>query len=254
MAAAMAAVQASHDSTLDKLLGEWEPIQAAQIEALATQIERLVDDNDLAGLPDMTVPTEHAERTLTGALTEVGRTAAEQVAHEAAQQDALVVPYAPDAGVIAQIAQGAVLLAAADLVTGAAAEAMRVNGPGMSGRDVAQAVTGYLRGEVDGRHRAPVARLFGRLKDRLSGAVHKGQHAGRVATMRKAPVTAYYGSEINDANRCGPCAEVDGRWLGNTIAEAEAEYPTGGYIRCAGRDRCRGHIVAVYRPKQTEES
>jgi hypothetical protein len=68
-----------------------------------------------------------------------------------------------------------------------------------------------------------------------------------MSTLRAAPSAAYYGSEQNDANTCALCHEVNGRWLGNTLGEAEAEYPTGGYARCLGRDRCRGQVVAVWR-------
>ena len=46
-------------------------------------------------------------------------------------------------------------------------------------------------------------------------------------------------------HNCKPCRAVDGTRY-PSLAEARAAYPTGGYTRCQGGDRCRGFIVAVW--------
>jgi hypothetical protein len=243
MAAAMAAVQASHDKALNALIAEWGPIQDAQTNALVGQVEQLVDAGDVDQLAAITAPTEQAQEALTASLKDVGGEAARQVTAEAAAQGAEVQPVPPPEDDLAAFAAVAVGLLAVGLAAAAAASAIRRAAPGASGRDVGQGVRADLGDLTDAA-----------LRDQLGAAVHRAQHAGRMATMRLAPTFAFYGSELNDANTCTYCREVDGRFLGDTLAQAEAEYPTGGYIRCEGRQRCRGHVVAVYRPKQTEES
>jgi hypothetical protein len=66
-------------------------------------------------------------------------------------------------------------------------------------------------------------------------------------------VPAYYANETLDANTCRNCAAVDGRWLGNSLEEVERTYPNGGYIDCLGRERCRGTVVAVFRPETVDD-
>jgi hypothetical protein len=91
------------------------------------------------------------------------------------------------------------------------------------------------------------------LRDQLGGALSNAQNTGRIATLREAPSAAYYANERLDANTCRFCREVDGRWLGNTLEEVERTYPNGGYTECAGRERCRGTVTAVWRPEQVQE-
>jgi len=89
--------------------------------------------------------------------------------------------------------------------------------------------------------------------DQLGGALSNAQNTARIATMRSAPVAAYYADETLDQNTCGPCADVDGKWLGNDLDNVEELYPNGGYRDCEGRERCRGTVVAVWRPEQVDE-
>jgi hypothetical protein len=111
------------------------------------------------------------------------------------------------------------------------------------------------------------------LELQLGGATMQAYNAGRKAFMRAQeepppPVTAIearaeplaaepmtlaiYASEVMDENTCGPCADVDGTEYFD-LDEAEADYPTGGYVECEGGLRCRGTLVAVYgQPEQLE--
>lgn len=54
-------------------------------------------------------------------------------------------------------------------------------------------------------------------------------------------------------HNCGPCRQVDGRWLGNAepgLDMVQRSYPNGGYVDCEGGVRCRGTVVSVWRPEQ----
>ncbi|HZB28942.1 MAG TPA: phage portal protein [Streptosporangiaceae bacterium] len=239
----LAPVQQSYDQALEQIADDWQRIQSNQVNNLAGQVQQIVDDGDLAALPAMTAPTEEAQRALVEAMATLGADAAGQVTAEAAAQDVTVEPVPPAEGDMVAVAAVVVALLAAGLVAAAAGEALRQAGPGRSGRDVADSVRTHLNGLSEAGTR-----------DRLGGALHKAQHAGRMSTYSAiptdggGPVPAYYGSEVLDTNTCRYCREVDGRFLGLDIAQAVEEYPTGGYIRCEGRDRCRGHVVVVWRP------
>jgi HK97 family phage portal protein len=242
---AMRQVQQSYERALANLLTAWEPIRAAQIDAIVEQVGRIVDDGDLSELAHMTVPTQDAAATaLTDAMTALGEDAARQAGHEAAAQGVTVEPGDPPLMVIAPIAHVTAAALASQLTAAAAGEAIRLaaTAPQDSlserARGIAAAVRAHLSATATG------------VRDHLGAALHRAQHAGRVATFRAAEqlgqIVDFYASEINDANQCGPCAEVDGRWLGNTIAATETSYPTGGFAGCLGRTRCRGHVTAVF--------
>lgn len=76
------------------------------------------------------------------------------------------------------------------------------------------------------------------------------QHAGHVYDFT-IPGDETFWAEGVLVHNCGPCKAVNGKWLGNSIIEnVNRLYPTGGYIDCQGRDRCRGQVIGIWRPKQ----
>jgi hypothetical protein len=84
----------------------------------------------------------------------------------------------------------------------------------------------------------------------LQGAVTGAQNSGRTLAFADgeaagANVEHYEASEILDSNTCDPCAEIDGASY-ESLADAEQDYPAGGYIDCDGGPNCRGTLVAVY--------
>lgn len=54
-----------------------------------------------------------------------------------------------------------------------------------------------------------------------------------------------YASELDDANTCGPCFDIDGTEF-PTRAEGERAYAGGVYEGCLGGGRCRGTLVYVW--------
>jgi HK97 family phage portal protein len=242
------------DAALEDLLAAWGPISAAQKAELVDQVKAAVESGDLAALNELAPPADAAEETLTGAMVAIAAGGAALAVAEAAVQAVTIDPVEPGRDALADVARVIARGMATDLALSASREALRVGADLDSDRtplDVADAVQAHLDTLTDAQPR-----------QRLGQALHTAQHKGRAATFeaaekanegkRAAPTTAYYGSERNDRNTCKPCKEIDGRWLGNSWADAERDYPTGGYERCEGRDRCRGHVVAVYRPKQVE--
>jgi hypothetical protein len=81
-------------------------------------------------------------------------------------------------------------------------------------------------------------------------AVQAADGIARTAAMSLLPVAkGYYASELLDKATCDPCSIIDGTQY-DTLAQAKADYPNGGYKDCLGGDRCRGTIVAVWGSEQ----
>jgi hypothetical protein len=228
------------DKRLTQLLKDWSDVQAGQIDSLVDQVQSIVAEDNLPGLPDMTVPTDDAHAALEAAMVAIGAEAADQVVDEADEQDVEIQPAHPAHATLSTGAAVIVGLLARNLVTSAATEALRQAGRGSEAAAVAEAVRSHLESLTDAQPRL-----------QLGAGLHRAQHAGRVSTFAAAERTAdsdvtYYASEVNDSNTCGPCAVEDGKTLGHKVTDAEDDYPTGGYVECDGRLRCRGHIVAVW--------
>jgi NMD protein affecting ribosome stability and mRNA decay len=54
-----------------------------------------------------------------------------------------------------------------------------------------------------------------------------------------------HASELLDENTCQKCAEIDGHDY-ETLAQARADYPEGGYKDCESESGCRGTLVVMY--------
>jgi hypothetical protein len=82
----------------------------------------------------------------------------------------------------------------------------------------------------------------------LGGALTGAQNEGRLATAEQTDrLGLVIASEVNDANTCKPCSKIHGKILGRTdqMDEVRKYYPGrgfGGYVKCLGRERCRGTI------------
>lgn len=232
---------------LDDLMASWNAeVQPAWNSALVSEVQRAVQSGDRTAVADVQVPQEQidaATALLLAAMLALAAAAAAGVVAEAAEQGVTIVVGAPSEALLEELARIVVTGLAKELALAAGREAVRLMPPtDPDPATVADGVRQHLDGLTDARRRQT-----------LGDALHQAQHAGRTATMRQAEdelgvgvTLAYYGQEMNDLRTCGPCRDVDGRWLGNSIAEALAEYPTGGYIACLGGPRCRGHIVAVF--------
>ncbi len=217
-------------------------VVAGQIRQLVDQVRTLLADGDVEGLSGMTVDSDAGAALLRTSMTAMAATAAKQAAAEAKKQGADVDPRALDAEALATIAATVAALQAAQLAVSAAAEAARLAGAGedVDADLIAIDVDGFLQTLSD----ATLTRL-------LPGAMSAAQNGSRIATFLGGPRADLFASEVNDKNTCKPCQAIDGEYIGATTDgdirdQVAALYPNGGYVDCAGGDRCRGTVVAAY--------
>lgn len=233
-------VQTEWQAALDHLLGQWPDITGAQKQELLQQIDRIVSSGQVTDLLTLTTSTQAATLLIQQAMVALGSSAAGHVVDEAADQDVDITPVPPRAEGLASIAQVVAGQLSAGLVLSAIREALRLWNPAATAADVTKGVAEQLAKLTDAQPKAL-----------LGSALTQAQRQGRMNTMLAAPTAAWYASEQLDNNTCGPCAAVNGKWLGNSIIEnVNRLYPTGGYVDCEGRDRCRGMVIGVYRPEQ----
>lgn len=239
-------VQEAWQAQLDKLMGEWGTVTAAQRAELREQITEAVDAGDVAALTALSVSSVAAAELVAGYMATLADRAAERVVREAVEQGVDgVEPKTPEPSVLERLATATAAMLAAGLALAAGREAVRVQSPAMSGVQVADAVDQFLAAQSDATARTE-----------LGGALTGAQNAARVETFRAAPVAALYANEKNDPSTCKNCAEIDGRFIGlsddgTVMDEVDRLYPMGGYVDCLGRSRCRGTITGVWRPQQT---
>lgn len=230
---------------LNGLLAQWAAeVTAPQRAALAEQVARIIDGGDLTDLADMHLDTAEGTALLKVAMQGLADLSGNHIVQEAARQGVVLEAAAAAGEQLGEWAGLTADLLALGLRIAAAREAMRVASPGLSGAEVAHQVQQYLAALSDAS-----------VRDQLGGALTAAQNAGRFATIRKGPEAALYASEKNDANTCGPCREVNGRFLGNVseLPQVERTYPSSGYVGCLGGVRCRGTVVAVWRPKTVDD-
>jgi hypothetical protein len=152
-------------------------------------------------------------------------------------------------------------LLAAGFVAHASRAAVSAWRPGVAAAEVVAAVEVAL-GSLSGRG----------LTDQLGGALTRAQNEARLLSAREVDLAAggspgspddptpvvpgdgyvpqiiYSASEVNDANTCWECGNVDGAVYESWI-EAWVDYGGGKYRGCLGRDRCRGTVKATWNPQ-----
>jgi hypothetical protein len=239
----LSAVQAAWERQLSRVLDAWVSITGDQRRRIIEQVRAAVNADDLNAIAKISVSSTEAADLLTKAMNEMALIASQHMVTELNDQGlhAHPVPGHPD--LHGSYAAATATLLAAGLANAGAREALRRYAPSASGDDVANAVGAHLDGLSD---------AF--LRTNLGLALTAAQNDGRFATIKAAPEVALYASEVMDKNTCGPCRAVNGKWLGNNtqMDMVYATYPNGGYTECLGGPRCRGTVVAVYRPRQVD--
>lgn len=79
----------------------------------------------------------------------------------------------------------------------------------------------------------------------------RAQNTGRSVQTHAAEgqIRDIYASSVLDGNTCSACAELDGTQY-QSIDDAEADFPTGGYAACEGGERCRCLYVVTWETEQ----
>jgi HK97 family phage portal protein len=232
-------VQSSWEAALAAILAAYPALSEKQQERIVDQIRHAVVSGDVLALAGVHADSTDAAASIEAVLVAIAADAAQQVVSEAADQDVAIPTGHVARHSLAAVAQVTAATLATGLALSAVREALRVWGPGSSADDVAEQVGEHLASLTDAQPRLV-----------LGGALSQAQNAGRSATMLAGPSAALYADEVNDKARCGPCSEVNRRWLGNSDDPAQPwldMYPARGYVDCLGGDRCRGLVVAVWR-------
>jgi hypothetical protein len=230
-------------SAVDQLLTAWRPVLDAQRAALVKQVAAAV----AAGRPDrlasLKVDTSDGADLLAAAMKAVTTRAVTEAIAEAAHQHvaidrAAVKPPGPWLG---RVAKARAAVAGAWLAGQAAQFALHVAAP-VKASAPGDAAGQFVAVKLDGLSDAS-------LTAQLGAALTAAQNQGRMAAFAAAPDDAgpvqYVATELLDDTTCGPCKDVDGTTFGSQD-EAEAAYANGGYVDCAGGERCRGTVMALW--------
>jgi HK97 family phage portal protein len=235
-------LQTKFEQVIEDLLEKWTFLENDQKQALIDQVLKMATSGSLSDLKNLVVDTEATAELLAQAMLEIGDDAADAIVEEAREQDVKIAPREADPKNLKEVALVVAGLVASRLIGTATSTALRANSPTATPEQVAGKVGEALNGlSIDGP------------RQQLSGALTGTQVEARYETILKAPEAALYAAEILDENTCEPCEAIDGKWLGNTsdIEQVKALYPGagfGGYVDCKGRERCRGQVVAIWRP------
>jgi hypothetical protein len=233
-------LQDDYEQAVEEAKTAWEqaagPLIAALAAATAAEVAAgmLVGLGSLALAPSVTVG-------LTSAVTAVMLRLAQRTARQTAQVLPGAVPQLPATAAdrVRQLAQATTDLIVSGYTSGAARVALAQAGPDADVARIEQAVAEHLTGLSQVKDSGLVA-------DRLAAGMSTVQGVSLLAVYEGLPAdTRYVANEINDSNRCKPCADVDGHEY-DTLADAAVDYPNGArYIRCLGLDRCRGVIFPI---------
>lgn len=252
---------------------EWQDATSMLVEAYKAQaltplraslVDQIVTDltaGRLDRLGSLPVDAAAAADLVQGAMEALALTAANRMRQEAAAQG-VTIPGDVKINMkrLGQLASARSVMLGRYLAQQASTKALQVSAADgqqppppakkLAPADVGAAVALFLEGLSDRS-----------VRDQLGASLTAAQHAGRFAVLELADelgigvgITseggtpagpAYIATEIEDDNICSPCRDIDGTTFPD-LAAAEGAYPVGGYIGCAGGDRCRGTIFASW--------
>lgn len=232
-------LQADWEASLARLLKSWDSVTSGWYEEILRQVADAVMTGGAVSVSSFSLPPDVATAEILDAMVSAARDGAASVVEEADAQGVQLEPAIPRTSELEQVAAAIAALGAAELSVGAARELLRTAGRSTTADQAVASIRAYLDQLTDAR-----PTLY------LGGALTEAQHAGRLETFASGPQPAYYANEVLDKNTCQECRAVNGRWLGNDLyGDVATMYPTGGYVGCEGRQRCRGQVFGVWRPE-----
>lgn len=218
----------------DRLLSEVKNLRRQQVMALHDQI--VAAGGNLKKLAKLSVDGV-AEDVILAAMQRAADAGILQAMGEAERQGVPSATRPSSAGIedlLASRAQATDNMLAKALAEVATRQAINRTGAEISASEVANQVRTHIENLSDSW-----------LESQLGGAVQQGMNSGRRLVMRDNNAQEIYASEILDDHTCEECALKDGEQY-TSMADAEADYPTGGYVECLGGPNCRGTLVALY--------
>lgn len=229
------ALEAQYVDTVETLTAQWVDVRAVQAQELADLVEAAVAADDVAALGTLSA-TPQGAALIEAALAEAATQAAEGAVAEAVAQG--VAATMIDATGLAEAAalRAGIMenLLASSISEAAGRYAMQLVGGSLDASTIGGMVLDYLNGLSDSF-----------ISQQMGGAVTAAQNVGRGEVFREYPPASIYASELLDSNTCSPCANIDGTEY-DTMDDATADYPSGGYIDCDGGVNCRGTLVAIH--------
>jgi HK97 family phage portal protein len=231
-------VQQSWTEALDQLSTDYATVTASQRTELAGQIEYAVAAGDLAALTALTASSGAGAALIAAAMYALALTAGRHVVAEAAEQGVTTPAAILPTSTLAPVAAAVAAMLARSYATAAGREALRLYAPGTrTAAEVAHGAVETLAATGDSTTRG-----------QLGGALTMAQNSARLATLRIAPLAAYFASEALDRNTCGPCKHLHGTEF-DSLDQAQSTYGEGmgtGYWACKGWPKCRGTVVASW--------
>lgn len=236
-------IQSQWESAVDAVLADIQPLRAEQREQITAQVLVAAQTDDLDALNSITVSDEALSAVLLGHMTRAANNAGRAQQEEAEEQGVDVPEWSLDnltAAIGLDLLRSVARVTARVISTAFVQSAVRtalllIGRPTISPEQAAQEVNEHLSELSEAGPR-----------ESIGGAITAAQNEGRRTVLNVAPpASAYVASEILDRNVCGPCRSVDGTEF-TTLANAQEQYPSGGYRDCLGGARCRGTIVAVW--------
>lgn len=228
-----AAMDASHDDAVASLIAVWQDVRKGHINEIVDIIAGM-DSTDVAAFALVEATAGAGVDAIGQIMLSVAESAAEGAVGEAEAQGRTVPDLFDTFDLLTARAEAVDTLLTRSISEAASRRATALAGGALAPDDIANEVRNYLEGLSD---------AF--LEQQFSGVVAQAQNVGRAAVFEVTQPDAFYASELLDTSTCVNCKEVDGKEY-DTMAEAQADYPTGGYKNCLGQGACRGTIVGLY--------
>ncbi|MFJ8690294.1 phage portal protein family protein [Micromonospora wenchangensis] len=236
-----AGLDAEHAQAVQDMTAGWEQESPPLVEAMTDTVSAELAAGMIVGVGALVVPP-----AVTAALAGVVSAGMIALAEAAASG---AVAEAGRSGLLATLPDGAreridqQAQATTDLIVAGFASAAARTALGQAGADTdPERVAGAVR---DALTDLAQAKPSGLVAGNLAAAATTAQGIGREVVFYQLPAgTRFRATEVTDRHRCEPCTAVDGTEY-DSLADALADYPTGRYRACLGRDRCRGFFHPI---------
>lgn len=246
----MRQVEDDSNEALLALLAAWPLLVAPLAAALASGATTAAASGALGGVGAVAVPASVVNDITTAlmqSMLSLASVSADRARDHLNRQGVRLDPPTLDVAELRQQAEATAGLLVAGFRSSAARTALRFAGPDTDPHLVGDQVHNGLddlNGTAAAQHRRP----RGFVADHLGSLLHTAVHFGRMAVFgaldRLGVPVVWVADESNeDTNRCRPCWSINGFQFQN-LAAARVQYPVGKYVRCEGRDRCRGTLRA----------
>jgi hypothetical protein len=203
---------------------------------MTAEIERAVDADEVNSLSTF-LPDSVGSDVLARHMIELAHQSIGHARNEA-QSQGVSIPLPDTSDMEAALQERAIFvsdLMGRNLGVAMSSKAAALAGPESKGSAIADAVRSYF---------SNLGSSY--LNDFIGGVMTQAQNTGRFTAMAATDRPAsFYASELLDDATCDECANIDGTEYAS-LDDAQDDYPTGGFKDCAGGQRCRGTVVAVY--------